>query len=51
MLMGMRSGFRRMTGAAHATKSAQTTSRMRRAIVIAVGAVIVFALIWGLAQR
>lgn len=50
LLMGMRTGFRRVTGAAHASKAARTTSGIRRGIAIGVGVVLVIALVWGLAR-
>lgn len=57
-LMSMRSGFRKMTGhkdkrsrTAHKGPAGRITPGVRRGIVIALGAVIVIALVWGLAQR
>ncbi|MFO0744761.1 MAG: hypothetical protein U1F43_03680 [Myxococcota bacterium] len=55
-LMGMRSGFRRITGHKDkkrkaATPSSRLSPALQRALVIGVGVIIVIALVWGLGKR
>lgn len=50
-LMGMRSGFRRMTGHKDRKRAPSGSPLVQRAFVIGLGAIIVFVIAWGLAKR